>query len=148
MALLIGAVAAGRLVGRIGTRPFAVVGLALVAIGNALLIGVSAGGNVYAEALPGITVFALGGGPLFVCATTSALGRIGLHEVGLVSVSSAPSINSVPPSVLRWPPPSPPWVSPARPRSRGSPTPTPCSPSSPPWPRWSRSAWYRPECHK
>lgn len=85
MALLIGAVAAGRLVGRIGTRPFAVVGLALVAIGNALLIGVSAGGNVYAEALPGVTVFALGGGPLFVCATTSALGRIGLHEVGLVS---------------------------------------------------------------
>jgi hypothetical protein len=64
---MIGAVAAGRLVGRIGTRPFAVVGLALVAIGNALLIGVSADGNVYAEALPGVTVFALGGGPLFVC---------------------------------------------------------------------------------
>jgi len=85
LALMIGAIAAGRLVGRIGTRPFAVVGLALVAIGNALLIGVSADGNVYVEALPGVTVFALGGGPLFVCATTSALGRIGLHEVGLVS---------------------------------------------------------------
>src|SRR5829696_392300 len=85
LALMIGAIATGRLVGRIGTRPFAVVGLALVAIGNALLIGVSADGNVYVEALPGVTVFALGGGPLFVCATTSALGRIGLHEVGLVS---------------------------------------------------------------
>jgi EmrB/QacA subfamily drug resistance transporter len=85
LALMIGAIAAGRLVGRIGTRPIAVVGLALVAIGNGLLIGLSADGNVYAEALPGVTVFALGGGPLFVCATTSALGRVSLHEAGLVS---------------------------------------------------------------
>jgi EmrB/QacA subfamily drug resistance transporter len=85
LALMIGAIAAGRLVGTIGTRPVAVVGLALVAIGNGLLIGLSADGSVYAEALPGITVFALGGGPLFVCATTAALGRVGLHEAGLVS---------------------------------------------------------------
>jgi EmrB/QacA subfamily drug resistance transporter len=85
LALMIGAIAAGRLVGTIGTRPVAVVALALVAIGNGLLIGLSAGGNVYAEALPGVTVFALGGGPLFVCATTSALGRVSLHEAGLVS---------------------------------------------------------------
>jgi MFS family permease len=85
LALMIGAITAGRLVGRIGTRPVAVVGLVLVAIGNGLLIGLSADGNVYAEALPGVTVFALGGGPLFVCATTSALGRVSLHEAGLVS---------------------------------------------------------------
>jgi EmrB/QacA subfamily drug resistance transporter len=85
LALMIGAIAAGRLVGTIGTRPVAVVGLVLVAIGNGLLIGLSAGGNVYLEALPGVTVFALGGGPLFVCATTSALGRVGQHEAGLVS---------------------------------------------------------------
>src|SRR6266511_2677224 len=85
LALRIGAIAAGRLVGTIGTRPVAVIALALVAIGNGLLIGLSADGNVYAEALPGVTVFALGGGPLFVCATTSALGRISLHEAGLVS---------------------------------------------------------------
>jgi EmrB/QacA subfamily drug resistance transporter len=85
LGLMIGAIAAGRLVGTIGTRPVAVVGLVLVAIGNALLIGLSAGGNVYLEALPGTFVFALGGGPLFVCATTSALGRVGQHEAGLVS---------------------------------------------------------------
>jgi EmrB/QacA subfamily drug resistance transporter len=85
LGLMIGAIAAGRLVGTIGTRPVAVVGLALVAIGNGLLIGLSAGGNVYAEALPGTFLFALGGGPLFVCATTSALGRVGQHEAGLVS---------------------------------------------------------------
>jgi EmrB/QacA subfamily drug resistance transporter len=85
LGLMIGAIAAGRLVGRIGTRPVAVVGLALVAIGNGLLIGLSADGNVYVEALPGVVVFALGGGPLFVAATTSALGRAGQHEAGLVS---------------------------------------------------------------
>jgi len=82
---MIGAITAGRLVGTIGTRPVAVVALILVAIGNALLIGVSADGNLYAEALPGVVVFALGGGPLFVCATTTALGRVSLHEAGLVS---------------------------------------------------------------
>jgi MFS family permease len=85
LALMIGATAAGRLVGTVGTRPVAVVALALVAIGNALLIGVPADGNVYVQALPGVVVFALGGGPLFVAATTSALGRAALHEAGLVS---------------------------------------------------------------
>jgi EmrB/QacA subfamily drug resistance transporter len=85
LALMIGAITAGRLVGTIGTRPVAAAGLALVATGNALLIGVSAGGNVYVEALPGTFLFALGGGPLFVCATTAALGRVSLHEAGLVS---------------------------------------------------------------
>ncbi|MEV0288512.1 MFS transporter [Kribbella sp. NPDC050820] len=85
LALMIGAIAAGRLVGIIGARPVAVVGLALVALGNGLLIGLSAGGNVYVEALPGIVVFALGGGPLFVAATTSALGRAAQHEAGLIS---------------------------------------------------------------
>jgi EmrB/QacA subfamily drug resistance transporter len=85
LGLMIGAIAAGRLVGTIGTRPVAVVALVLVAIGNALLIGLSANGNVYVEALPGTFLFALGGGPLFVCATTSALGRVGQHEAGLVS---------------------------------------------------------------
>src|SRR5215207_7879489 len=85
LATMIGAIAAGRLVGRSGTRPVAVVGLILVAIGNALLIGLSADGNVYVEVLPGVIVFALGGGPLFVCATTSALGSAGQHEAGVVS---------------------------------------------------------------
>jgi EmrB/QacA subfamily drug resistance transporter len=85
LALMIGAITAGRLVGTIGTRRVAVVALALVAIGNGLLIGVSAHGNAYLEALPGVVVFALGGGPLFVAATTSALGRADLHEAGLVS---------------------------------------------------------------
>jgi EmrB/QacA subfamily drug resistance transporter len=85
LALMIGAITAGRLVGRIGTRPVAVAALALVAAGNALLIGVSTDGNIYTQALPGVVIFALGGGPLFVCATTTALGRVDLREAGLVS---------------------------------------------------------------
>jgi EmrB/QacA subfamily drug resistance transporter len=85
LGLMIGAIAAGRPVGTIGTRPLAVAGLVLVAIGNGLLIGLPTGGTVYVEALPGTFLFALGGGPLFVCATTSALGRLGQHEAGLVS---------------------------------------------------------------
>src|SRR6266508_3560797 len=80
LALMIGAIAAGRLVGRIGTRPVAVVGLVLVAIGNGLLIGLSAGGNVYVEVLPGTFLFALRARPLSLCATTPALGRVGLHQ--------------------------------------------------------------------
>src|SRR5215475_11486287 len=64
LALITGAIAAGRLVGTVGTRPVAVAGLALVAIGNGLLTGVPAEGNVYLEVLPGTIVFALGGGPL------------------------------------------------------------------------------------
>src|SRR5262249_55714948 len=84
-ALMTGAIAAGRLVGTVGARPVAVVALALVAIGNGLLASLPAGGNVYADALPGTVLFALGGGPLFVAATTSALGRAAQHEAGLVS---------------------------------------------------------------
>jgi EmrB/QacA subfamily drug resistance transporter len=86
LALTIGAIAAGRLVGKVGTRPIAVTGLALVAIGNGLCIGgASMEGNVYAGFLVGTILFGLGCGPVFVCATTSALGRVSLRESGLVS---------------------------------------------------------------
>jgi MFS family permease len=62
LALMIGAIAAGRLVGTIGTRPVAVVALALVAIGNALLIGLPADGNSYLHALPGVVEHEVRGG--------------------------------------------------------------------------------------
>lgn len=84
-ALIAGAITAGRIIGRVGPRRIAVAGLALVAIGNALLIGVSGTGSVYTRPLLGTFLFALGGGPLFVCATTSALGRVDTHQAGLVS---------------------------------------------------------------
>jgi hypothetical protein len=107
-----------------------------------------AGGNVYVEALPGVVVFALGGGPLFVSATTSALGRAGQHEAGLVSgfVYTYHELGAA--ICVAVAPPSPPRVSPAHPLSTASPTPSLCSPSSPPWPRCSRYASYRPERHR
>jgi MFS family permease len=82
---VVGATAGGRLVGIIGTRLVAFAGLALVAIGNGLLIGLSASGNVYAHALPGTVLFAVGAGAVFVAATTTALAGVAQREAGLVS---------------------------------------------------------------
>ena len=84
-ALMAGAIVAGRLLGKVGTRPVAVTALGLVTLANGYLIGVSADGNQYVEVLPAVILYALGGGPLFVSATTSALGRAELHEAGLIS---------------------------------------------------------------
>jgi hypothetical protein len=82
---MLGAIVADRLVGTVSTRPVAVVGLALVAIGNGLLVGVS-GRRQRPRRGPSRRCFlALGGGPLFDGAATSALGRASLHEAGLVS---------------------------------------------------------------
>jgi MFS family permease len=81
----IGAHAGSRLVGSIGTRPVAMIGLGLVALGTALLTGLSADGNIYVELLPGIVIAAAGVGPVFVAATTSALGHVDHHEAGLAS---------------------------------------------------------------
>ncbi|QLE75420.1 MFS transporter [Streptomyces rectiverticillatus] len=85
VATVIGATVGGRLVGSIGTRPVAFGGLALVAVGNGLLIGLSAHGSVYAQALPGAFLFAVGAGSMFVAATTAALAGVAQHEAGLVS---------------------------------------------------------------
>ncbi|MEV0430530.1 MFS transporter [Micromonospora sp. NPDC050495] len=80
-----GAHLAGRLVGSIGTRPAAAIGLALVAAGTGLLTRISADGSVYTELLPGIVIAALGVGPVFVTATTSALAHVDHGEEGLAS---------------------------------------------------------------
>jgi EmrB/QacA subfamily drug resistance transporter len=81
----VGAHIAGRLVGSIGTRPVAVAGLALVAVGAGLLTGLSADGAVGLELLPGIVIAAAGVGPVFVAASTSALAHIEHAEAGLAS---------------------------------------------------------------
>jgi EmrB/QacA subfamily drug resistance transporter len=85
VATVIGATLGGRLVGSRGTRPVAFAGLALDAVGNGLLIGLSAHGSVYAQALPGAFLFAVGAGTVFVAATTSALSGVAQQEAGLVS---------------------------------------------------------------
>ncbi|MGW7274582.1 MFS transporter [Streptomyces sp. NPDC054864] len=82
---VIGATLSGRLVGVLDTRLVAFGGLTLVAIGNALLIGLTGNGSVYAQALPGALLFAIGSGSVFVTATTSALSGVDQREAGLVS---------------------------------------------------------------
>lgn len=85
LATIVGATAGGRLVGTLGTRPVAFIGLALIAAGNGLLIGVPADGNVYVHVLPGTVLFALGAGTGLVAATTAALAGVAQREAGLVS---------------------------------------------------------------
>ncbi|MFI0352637.1 MFS transporter [Actinomadura sp. 9N407] len=80
-----GAHLASRLVGRLGIRPVAATGLALVAIGTGLLTRLSADGGVLTELLPGLVIAAAGVGPVFVTATVSALAYVDHGEEGLAS---------------------------------------------------------------
>ncbi len=68
---MVGAILGGRLAGTIGACPVAFAGLALVVIGNGLLIGFSADGNVFAQVLPGAVVCTLSGGPVLVAAAAA-----------------------------------------------------------------------------
>lgn len=85
LATIVGATTGGRLVGTVGTRRVAFIGLALMAAGNGLLIRVPADGSVYVHVLPGTVLFALGAGTVLVAATTTALAGVAQHEAGLVS---------------------------------------------------------------
>ncbi|WPP28385.1 MFS transporter [Streptomyces sp. CL7] len=80
-----GAHLASRLVGRIGSRPTAVAGMALAAVGTVPLTRLSETGSVYGGLLPGFVIASLGLGAVFVTATTTALGMVGHQEAGLAS---------------------------------------------------------------
>jgi EmrB/QacA subfamily drug resistance transporter len=81
----IGAHLASRLVGRLGGKPIATTGLALIAAGAGLLTRLTADGSLYTVLLPGIVIATAGVGAVFVTATTSALGHITSHQAGLAS---------------------------------------------------------------
>lgn len=83
--LTVGAQLAAHLLGKLGGRPVAVVGLLLTAAGAALLTQISSDDNAYAAALPGLLLAALGIGPLFVTATATTLANVGQHEAGVAS---------------------------------------------------------------
>ncbi len=80
-----GAHLASRLVGRVGSRPTAVAGMALAAVGTLPLTRLSETGSVYGGLLPGFVIASLGLGAVFVTATTTALGMVGHQEAGLAS---------------------------------------------------------------
>ncbi len=77
VAIGLGAQLASHLVGRIGGRPVAVAGLAVLAAGQLLLIGL--------HVIAGTALAAFGVGPVFVAATTSALSHVDPAEAGLAS---------------------------------------------------------------
>ncbi|CAL9617825.1 Multidrug resistance protein Stp [Streptomyces sp. enrichment culture] len=80
-----GAHLGSRLVGRIGSRPTAVAGMAIAAAGTVPLTRLPDAGGVYTAVLPGFAVASLGIGAVFVTATTTALAMVEHHEAGLAS---------------------------------------------------------------
>ncbi|MFJ6686866.1 MFS transporter [Streptomyces werraensis] len=81
----VGAHVGSRLVGAVGSRTVAVVGLAVAAAGCVPLVRLSDTGSVHTSLLPGFVAASLGVGAVFVTATTTALGMVEHWEAGLVS---------------------------------------------------------------
>jgi fucose permease len=85
IAITMGAQLAGRLIGTLGGRPAAVAGFLFTAAGIGLMTQISPQGNVYTTLLPGFLIAALGIGPAFVAATTTALASAPHKEAGVAS---------------------------------------------------------------
>jgi EmrB/QacA subfamily drug resistance transporter len=82
---IVGAFAGQALVERVGLRRLAGAGTALVVVGCALLLGVSAGGNPLVEILPAMLVFGAGLGAAFVACQIAALTGVPEEESGLAA---------------------------------------------------------------
>lgn len=85
VAITVGAHLASRLVGRVGGRTVAAAALALTAVGIGMLSRLTAEADVLTEFLPGYLLAALGLGPAFVVATTTALSQVPHEQAGLAS---------------------------------------------------------------
>jgi MFS family permease len=81
--LLIGALAFGVL--KLGFRPVAATGMALMGAGSLLLTQVSVSGSYFEDIFLGLLVVGPGIGLAFVTATVAALAGVGEHEAGLAS---------------------------------------------------------------
>jgi MFS family permease len=84
------AAAVGMIVGqsavvKLGFRPVAATGMALLGAGTLLLTQVSAGGSYFGDILLGILLFGAGVGPAFATATIAALDGVAEREAGVAS---------------------------------------------------------------
>ena len=70
---------------RIGFRPVATAGMALMSFGALLLTQVSVGGSYFGDVFFGLLVFGPGVGLAFVTASIAALAGVDDHEAGLAS---------------------------------------------------------------
>jgi EmrB/QacA subfamily drug resistance transporter len=80
-----GAHASSHLMGRIGTRTLAVVGLALLAVGAVLLAAAPDHASYATELLPGLLVIALGMGLVFPTASVTTMTDVSHERAGLAS---------------------------------------------------------------
>jgi EmrB/QacA subfamily drug resistance transporter len=70
---------------KVGFRPVAATGMAVVGAGALLLTQVSVGGSYFGDIFVGWLVFGIGVGPAFVTASIAALAGVAEHESGLAS---------------------------------------------------------------
>jgi EmrB/QacA subfamily drug resistance transporter len=81
----VGSVLGQSIVLRLGFRPVAAVGLALMGLGTLFLTQASVGGSYFGDIFLGLLVFGPGIGLAFVTATVAALAGVAEHESGLAS---------------------------------------------------------------
>jgi EmrB/QacA subfamily drug resistance transporter len=70
---------------KVGFRPIAATGMALMGVGSLLLTQVSVSGSYFGDIFFGLLVFGAGIGPAFVTATVAALAGVVEREAGLAS---------------------------------------------------------------
>jgi EmrB/QacA subfamily drug resistance transporter len=80
-----GMIVAQAAVAKVGFRPVAATGMALLGAGSLLLTQASVGGSYFGDIFFGILVFGLGIGPVFATATIAALDRVAEREAGVAS---------------------------------------------------------------
>jgi MFS family permease len=85
LGVTVGAIVAQGAVLKVGVRPLAATGMALMGAGSLLLTQVSVGGSYFGDIFFGLLVFGPGAGFAFVTATVAALSGVDEHEAGLAS---------------------------------------------------------------
>src|SRR4030095_4325034 len=85
LAVTVGAIVAQAAVLKVGFRPVAATGMALMGAGSLLLTQVSVGGSYFGDIFLGLLVFGPGVGLAFVTATVAALAGVAEQESGLAS---------------------------------------------------------------
>ena len=85
VAVTAGAIVAQAAVLKVGIRPVASAGMALMGAGSLLLTQVSVSGSYFGDIFFGLLVFGPGVGLAFVTATVAALAGVAEHESGLAS---------------------------------------------------------------
>ena len=85
VAAAVGMSVAQAAIARVGFRPVAATGMALLGAGSLLLTQASVGGNYFGDIFLGILVFGCGIGPVFATATIAALEGVAEREAGLAS---------------------------------------------------------------